>query len=135
MNFLFAFLHGEQVLIGLLLAGIVVLVGVPFLLYLWVWNTRLSETHLAVGYFMSVAALCVGLAVTPSDPTSILALAAFSVSFILTLPWSPLAGWLVSEFRDSALSDRAFSVVMLIGAGINAVILYFIAVKIRRIIR
>lgn len=135
MNFLFAFLHGEQVLIGLLLAGIVVFVGVPLLLYFWLWNTRLSELHLALAYFMSVAALCVGLAVTPTDPTSVLTLSAFSLSFILTLPWSPLVGWLLSQFRSSVLGDREFSLVMLIGAGINAVILYFIAVKMRRIIR
>jgi hypothetical protein len=134
MSFLFAFLHGEQVLVGLLLAGIAVLLGVPLLLYLWLWKTRLSELHLALAYFMLVAALCVGLAVRPSDPTSVLTLAAFSISFILTLPWSPLVGWFVSEFRSSVISDREFSVGMLIGAGINSVVLYFIAAKMRRLI-
>lgn len=134
MNFLFAFLHGEQVLIAIVLAGIVVVVGIPLLLYLWLWNTKLSELHLALAYFISVAALCVGLAVTPPDPTSILTLAIFSLSFILTLPWGPLVGWLASQFRSSVLSDSEFSLVMLVGAGINAVILYFIALKMRRMI-
>jgi hypothetical protein len=73
--------------------------------------------------------------VTPTDPTSVLTLAVFSLSFILTLPWSPLVGWLLSQVRSSVLGDREFSLVMLIGAGINAVILYFIAVKMRRIIK
>ena len=135
MNFLFAFLHGEQVLIGLLLAGIAVLVGVPLLLYIWLWNARWSELHLSLAYFILSAVLCVVLALSPNNPTSVLSLATFSLVFILTLPWSPLLGWLVSEIRNSGLSDREFSVAMLIGAGINAVVLYFIATKMRRLIK
>ena len=122
-------------LIGLLFAGVIVLVGFPLLLYVWLWHTKVSELKLTFAYFISVALLCVALALNPNDPTSILSLTAFLVSFILTLPWSVVAGWVLSEVRNSALSDREFAVVMLFGAGLNAVLLYFIAAKMRRLIK
>lgn len=130
-----AFLHGEQMLVALLLAGIVALVGVPLALYLWLWRTELSELKLALGYFAITAVLCGVVAFSVNDPPSILPLTASALGFILTLPWSPLGGWAFSEIRNSVPSDREFAVVMLLAAGLNAVLLYFLAVKMRRLIK
>lgn len=132
-----AFLHGEQVLIGILLAAAVVFVCFPVLLYIWLWRTQVSELKLAVAFFVSVTVLAVILVVTPNDPTSILTLAAFSLSFILTLPWSALASTVLVQILKaggSGMGENAFAVLMIISAAVNAVILYFIAVKLRRLI-
>lgn len=132
-----AFLHGEQVLIGILLAAAVVFVCFPVLLYIWLWRTKVSELKLAVAFFVSVTVLAVILIVTPDDPTSILTLATFSLSFILTLPWSALASTVLVQILKaggSGMGENAFAVLMIISAAVNAVILYFIAVKLRRLI-
>lgn len=133
-----AFLHGEQVIIGLLVAGAIILAGLPLLLYIWLWYSNLSELKLALIYFVSVSALCAVSGFIPYDRGSAFSLMVFSFSFILTLPCSALAGEVFSEMmkaRDSVLGDSAFAVVMLFCAGVNAVILYFIAVKMRRSIQ
>jgi len=132
-----AFLHGEQILIGILLAAAIILVCFPVLLYIWLWHSKVSELKLADAFFGFVTALAVMLIVMPNDPTSIFSLTVFSLSFILTLPWSALAGGVLGEIlkaRGSGLGDNGFAVVMIFSAGINAVILYFIAVKLRRLI-
>jgi hypothetical protein len=129
-----ALLHGEQVLIGLLLAGAIVVVCVPVLLYLWLWHTKVSEAKLAVAYFGVVAVLWGIFAMNPNNPTSMVSLTAFSIGFILTLPWSAVTGFLVAELSPG-LGDRLFALVSVLFAAVNAVILYFIAVKLRRLIK
>ena len=137
-NLHLALLHGEQVLVGLLLAAVIVIVAIPLLLYLWLWYSKFSELSIAVAYFAIVVVLCVVFAIKPNDPTSMISLGAFSLSFILTLPWSALAGFVIGELmkaQDSILGDRPFALVIVLCAGVNAVILYFIAVKMRRLIK
>lgn len=135
MNLYLAFLHGEHMLMALLLAAIIAFVGFPVLLYLWLWRTEISELKLAFGYFMSSAVLCGVSALSPNDPASILPLTASALGFILTLPWNVLVGWALGEARNAELSDREFAVVMLFSAGFNAVLLYFVAAKMRRLIQ
>ena len=74
------------------------------------------------------------LALNPNDPVSILSLTAFAFGLILSLPWS-VTGWIIGEVLNVSLGDRAFAVVMLFAAAINAVLLYFAAVKMRRLIQ
>ena len=49
MNVSPALLHGEQVLVALVFAGLSVVIGLPALLYVWLWHTKLSELKLAIG--------------------------------------------------------------------------------------
>lgn len=131
-----AFLHGEQLLVGFLLAGVFVLIA-PILIYFWLWHSKLSEFELALAYFVIVAVLCGLFAVTSGDPTSIFAFTVFGLSFILTLPWSlviTIGSNLILSSADATLGDRTFALLLALAAGVNAVILYFIAVKMRRII-
>ena len=51
MNLSLAFLHGEQALVGFVLAAVTVLVGFPLLVYVWLRHTKLSEKKLALAYF------------------------------------------------------------------------------------
>lgn len=131
MNFSPAFLHGEQVLAALVFAGLMTLIGGPLLLYIWLWYTKVSELKLTIGYLILMAGLCVmfGL-VTPAS--SILSLTAAGLGFILSLPWSGLAAWALSKARGSSVSDREIALLMMLSAGINAVLLYLVAVKMRR---
>jgi hypothetical protein len=133
-----ALLHGEQFLVGFLFAAVIVIVGFPVLMYFWLWRSTISESKLALTYFVVVAVLCLLFSITPNNPTSIPSFIAYSISFILTLPWSALAGFVIGEMleaRGSTLGDRLFALVIVICAGVNAVILYFIALKMRRLIK
>lgn len=133
MNFcLLAFLHGEQALVGIALAGLIALIGVPLVLYLWLWHTKISELQLACAYLAFVAVLCLVYSSGPSRPPSILSLTPSFLGLILTLPWSAIIGWGLSEMFKWGLSDREFAVVMMFAALINSVLLYFAAVKMRR---
>jgi hypothetical protein len=131
-----AFLHGEQLLVGFLLAGVLVLIA-PILIYFWLWHSKLSELELALAYFVIVAVLCGLFAITSGDPTSIFAFTVMGLSFILTLPWSlmiTIGSTLILSPDDANLGDRSYALLLALAAGVNAVILYFIAVKMRRII-
>lgn len=134
MSLPLAFLHGEQVLFGIVVAGLISLIGVPLLLYVWLWRTKWSELKLAISYFILVAVLCVVFGAIPNDPSSILSIIVFAFTFVLTLPWSVLAVWAVSEFNSGG-SDIKFAIWMSVAAGVNAVLLYFVAVKMRRLIK
>ena len=127
-------LHGEQVLIGLILAAVIVVVCVPILLYFWLWHSTISEAKLAVAYFVIVAVLWGILAMNPNDPTSMVSLTAFSIGFILTLPWSAVIGFIVAAVTPG-LGDRPFALVLVPFVAVDAVIFYFILVKIRRLIK
>lgn len=130
-----ALLHGEQVLIGLLLAGVILVVCVPVLLYFWLWHSTVSASKLVVAYFVIVAVLWGVVAMNPNrNPTSMVSLTAFSMGFILTLPWSAVTSFIVAELSPG-LGDRPLALLSVLFAAVNAVILYFIAVKIRRLIK
>lgn len=133
MNLYLTFLHGQQGLVALLLAGAIALLGIP-VLYVWLWHTKVSELKLAIAYFMIAPVMCAELAFGAFDPVAMLPLTASALGFILSLPWSVVLGWVLSEVLDVELGDRRFAVVMLLGAGVNAVLLYFAAVKMRRLI-
>jgi hypothetical protein len=135
INLTLAFLHGEEVLIGLPLAAGIILVGVPLLLYIWLWHTKVSELKLAIVYCALVSLLCGMLSLNLHARPSVSLLTALCLGFLLTLPWSALGEWLLSNVDVSAIGDHKLEVVMLFGAVINAVILHFIAVKMRRLIR
>ena len=127
-------LHGEQILIALLIAAVIVVVCVPVLLYFWLWHSRVSEAKLAVAYFVIVTVLWGIFAINPNRPTSLVSFTAFSIGFILTLPWSAVASFMVVEFSPG-LGERPFALISVFLAAVNAVILYFIGVKMRRLIK
>lgn len=131
MNFCPAFLHGETIVLGLLLGALVGLIGGPLLLYIWLWHTKVSELSLTVGYLILMAILCVVF--SWNSPSSMLSLTASGLGFFLSLPWSLLAGWALSEVTNSD-SDRQIALLMMGGAGINAVLLYLAARRMRRTI-
>jgi len=134
MNLILAFLHGEQVLIGLGLAGLIVLIGGPLVLYVWLWHTKVSELKLTIAYLILMAILCVVFG-TSSNISSILSLTMSMLGYILSLPWSVLASRAVSAATNSEVSDQQFALLMMLAAGINAVLLYLAAVKMRRLIK
>jgi hypothetical protein len=133
MNLSLVFLHGEQVLVGLGLAGLMVLVGGPLVLYVWLWHTKISELTLTVAYLILMAVLCVRFGLGPSL-TSVLSLTMSMLGLILSLPWSVLASWALREARNSPVSDGEFALLMMLAAGINAALLYLAAGKMRRLI-
>lgn len=133
MNLYPAFLHGEQALVALLFAGIIALLGVP-VLYFWLWHTKVSALKLAIAYFVIAAVMCAQLAFGEPNPGSIPSLTASALGLILSLPWSVGVGWVLSTTLNLDFDDRAVGVVMLFGAGVNAVLLYFAAAKMRRLI-
>ena len=131
MNLLLAFLSVDVIaLLITLLVTVGVLVGVPLLFYLWLRQTELPALYLALAYLLPVAVLCV----LPSVAEAHSKLSSVSVlsSFILTLPWSALARWGLQVVSDPLLSDSEYAVMMLLCAGVNAVILYFVGVRVRR---
>jgi hypothetical protein len=132
MNFSPAFLHGETIVFGLLLGALIGLIGGPLLLYMWLWHTKVSELNLTVGYLILMAILCVVF--SWNSPSSMLSLIASGLGFFLSLPWSVLAGWVLSGVSNFSGSDRQFALLMMGGAGINAVLLYLAARKMRRTI-
>lgn len=130
-------LHGEQLLVALALAGVIVVIGGPILLYIWLWHSEVSESKLAFGYFLFVATLCAVPFIGSPAPLSVFSLTTFSLAFILSLPWS-VSGFVLHEIletRGEALGDRSLAMVMLFCAGVNAVLLYFIARRMRRLIK
>ena len=134
MNFSPAFLHGEIVLVGLLLAGLIALIGVPLVLYLWLWHTKVSALRLTFAYLILMAVLSVVFASGP-NLLSIVSITASMLGYILSLPWSVLASWALKRGTDSPLSDREFAMLMMLAACINAGLLYLAAVKMRRLIK
>ena len=135
MNLPLAFLHGEQVLVGLALAVLMALVGVPLVLYVWLWHTKVSEFKLAVGYLILMAVLSAVFGLAPFNPTSILYLTVSMLGLLLTLPWNVLASWVLSKALNTEIGDDGFAVLMMLAAGINAVLLFFAARKMRRLIK
>lgn len=136
MNLPLAFLHGEWILVPLALAGLTALIGVPLALYVWLWHTKVSELKLAIAYLIFVGVLCIIFgSAGPANPAWILSNTASALGFILTLPWNLLAGWAFSILRGSEVNDHEFAIMMMIGGGVNAVLLYLVALKLRHLIQ
>jgi len=130
-----AFFHGEQVIAGLGLAALITVIIIPLLIYFWLWHTQISELQLAVAFFIFMVVVCGWFALSKPDSTSIFQLMLIGLGLILSLPWNLLAGWLLSLVIKGEPTDWHFAVVMLFGAAINAVLLYYAAIRMRRIIR
>ena len=131
MNLFLAFLHGEQALIGFIFAAITVLLGFPLLVYVWLRHTKLSEKKLAIAYFIVAASACGAFALRVPDSAYIPIFTVFYIAFILTLPWNVITIVALYVFDNQFMSDNEVTLVMLMGAGINTMLLYFFAKKIR----
>ena len=130
MNFSLAFLHGEVAFFNLLLGALVGLIGGPLLLYIWLWHTKVSELKLTVTYLALMVVLSVVF--SQSDLSSMLSVTASGLGLFLSLPWSVLAALALNATGMSTGGDRGFAILMMGAAGINAVLLYLLARKVRR---
>ena len=129
MNLSLAFLHGEQALVGFVFAAVTVLVGFPLLVYVWLRHTKLSEKKLALVYFIVTASACGVFAL--SDSTSLPLFIPSYIAFIFTMPWNLITIFALYWLGNQYMSDNEVALVMLMGAGINTMLLYFFAKKIR----
>jgi membrane protein DedA with SNARE-associated domain len=132
MNLSLAFFHGEQALVGLVLAGLIVVVVVPLVFYVWLRRTKASELKLTLTYVISTAVICALNAFSTKDPTSLFQVTVFILAFILTLPWNVITLVVVSLAGAADIGDRELVATMLLGAGVNAMILFFLARKAKR---
>lgn len=131
MNLSPAFFHGEQALVALALAGLIVVISVPLVFHVWLWHTKASERTLAVTYAVSTAILC-GLSVLkPDDPLSLFHLTVSTVAGILTLPWNIITLVATAMASNTDISDREIVIAMLLGAGVNTLIVFYIAKRMR----
>ena len=136
MNLFLVFLHGEWILVPLALAALTAVIGVPLVLYVWLWRTKVSEFKLAIAYLLFVGVLCLIFSSGgPANPAWIFWNTASALGFILTLPWNLLASWGFGILRGSGVYDHEFAIMMLLGGGVNAVLLYLVAIKLRRLIQ
>ena len=131
MNLSLGFFHGEQALVGLIFAAVLVLLGFPLLVYVWLRHTKISEQKLALAYFIVAAGACGVFALGAPDTPYIPILTVFYCAFIYTLPWSAITIVALYVFANQSMSDSEVAMVMLMGAGINTMLLYFLAKKIR----
>jgi hypothetical protein len=134
MNFSLAFLHGEQVVLGFIFAAAIVLLGLPLLLYVWLRHTRLSERKLAFAFLMLSTGVCSVIAFSTPDSGSIFVFTAFFIAFIFSIPWSVITYAALYLAGNLHIGDHEFALVMLLGAGINTMLLYFAAKKMRGLI-
>ena len=135
MNLSLAFFHGEQALVGLLFAALISLLGFPLLVYVWLRHTKLPESLLALLYFIVTASACGVMVLGAHDPANISLLTIFYIGFILTLPWNVISIFALYWFGNQYMSDHEIAFVMLLGAGINTMLLYVLAKKIRRLVK
>ena len=131
MNLSLAFLHGEQALVGFILAAVIVLLGFPLLVYVWLRHTKLSEKKLALAYFIVTAGACVMLGLGVSHSEYIPTLTVFYIAFIYTLPWNVITMVASHFFGYQYMCGNEVVLVMLMGAGSNAMLLYHFARKMR----
>src|SRR5690349_276121 len=123
MNLSLAFFHGEQAFVAFIFVAFTVLFGVPLLGYVWLRHTKLSEKKLALAYFIVTASACGVFALGGLDSAYIPLLTVFYIAFIYTLPWSLITIIALHVFGNQNMSDNEIVVVMLMGAGINSMLL------------
>lgn len=131
MNLSLAFLHGEQAFVAFIFVAFTVLFGVPLLVYVWLRHTKLSEKKLALAYFIVTASACSVFALGGPDSAYIPLLTVFYIAFIFTLLWNVVTLLALYVFDNEYMSNNEITAVMLMGAGINTMLLYFLAKKIR----
>ena len=132
MNLFLAFFHGEQALVGFLFAGIIVLICVPLVFYVWLWRTKSSPLKLTLIYLVSTAVLCVLSLIPTENPISLFHVTTATLTGILTLPWNVITLLPVALSDISEISRTEGVVAVLLGAGVHAWILFFLATKARR---
>jgi hypothetical protein len=131
MNLSLAFLHGEQAFLAFIFVAFTVLFGVPLLGYVWLRHTKLSERKLALAYFIVTGSACGVFALGGLDSAYIPLLTVFYIAFIFTLPWNVISIFALYWFGNQYMSNHEIAFVMLLGAGINTMLLYFLAKTIR----
>lgn len=131
MNLSLGFFHGEQALVAFILVAVVVLFGVPLVGYVWLWHTKLSERTLALAYFIVTVSACGVFDLGVLDSAYIPLLTVFYIAFIFTLPWNMITILALYVFGNQYMGETEIVVVMLMGAGINTMLLYLLAKKIR----
>jgi hypothetical protein len=129
MNLSLAFFHGEQALVALILAGVIVVVSVPLVFYVWFRHTQSSELKLTYIYVISTAVVCLLMALTTNDEMSEFHLTLATIAGILTLPWNFITLLAVNFAGNSEIGNREIISAMLLGAGVNAMILRFLGKK------
>jgi len=129
MNLSLAFFHGEQAFVGFVLAAVTVLLGFPLIVYVWLRHTKLSEKKLALAYLIVTVSACGVFAL--SDSTSLPLFIPSYIAFIFTMPWNLITIFALYWLGNQYMSDNEVALVMLMGAGINTMLLYFLAKKIR----
>lgn len=135
MNLSLAFFHGEQALVGFIFAAVIVLLGFPLLTYVLLRYTKLSEKKLALAYFILTAGTCGVFLLGGLDSAYIPLFTVFYIAFIYTLPWNLITVVVLHFFREQNMSDNEVVLVMLMGAGINSMLLYLLAKKMRRVVK
>jgi len=132
LNLFLGFFHGEQGLVAIGLAGLIVVIAVPLIFYVWVWHTKTSERTLTLIYAVTTAVLC-GVCLLPhEDPVSIIHLTMFILAGILTLPWNIITLIVAGVVGHADIGDREFVITMLLGAGVNSLLIFYGAKRVRR---
>ena len=131
MNLSLAFFHGEQALVALGLAGAIIVISVPLVFYIWLWRTKSSPRTLTVTYAISTAVLCALTALSADDPFSLFYLTVSTLAGILTLPWNLLTVLAIAFANNSDISHAESVVALLLGGGVNTMIVFFLAKKAR----
>jgi hypothetical protein len=131
MNFSLAFFHGEQALIGFGAGIIILVICVPLVCYIWLRHTNSSERTLTLIYVVSMAVVFALIPFNMSDPTSSFGLTLFTLALILSLPWNVVTLAVISFAAHAEVSDREFVATMLLGAGLNTMLVYYAAKKVR----
>ena len=131
MNLSLAFFHGEQALVGLVFAAGLVLFVIPLVIYVWLWLTNVSERKLSFAYLILTVITCALTAFSSPGTASVLNFAAVYTGFVLTLPWNIITLVVLYLGGNPNVSDYEFALIMLLGAGINTMLVYLFAKKIR----
>ena len=131
MNFSLAFFHGEQALMGFVAAGLIIVICVPFVFYIWLRHTKSSERALTLIYVISMAVIFGLMPFSTSDPPSSFSLTLFILALVLTLPWNLITLAVVSMAGHADISDREFVATMVLGAAVNMMVIYYAAKKVR----
>lgn len=113
------------------LGGLIVLICVPLVFYVWLWRTNSSTLKLTLIYAVSTVVVC-GLSLIPTEsPVSLFRLTMATIAGLLTLPWNILTLLPAALSDTSEISRTEGTFAMLLGAGVNAWILFFLAKKAR----
>jgi hypothetical protein len=131
MSLSLVFFHGEQALVAFVVGALIVVIGIPLVFYVWLWHTKASERTLALTYAVPTAILC-GLSALQPDQVSLFHLTVSTVAGILTLPWNIITLVVTALASNADIGDREIVITMLLGAGVNTLIVFYAARRIRR---